>query len=151
MKRAVVFALVASLASCGFAKKYPAITIGITAAVIAEGTCELGTGEHLTCAGISAGVGVGLAGIVALALLLGGPGDTVLSGVANDPDAPPPPQVPQDLTLDEPQAPVEEPQAPVEPQAPAREAPVDEAPVDEPVTVPPAGTKPPSAPPAPTP
>jgi hypothetical protein len=117
MKVAVVLALVTSLAGCGFAKKHPAITIGITGAVIAEGTCEIGTGEHLTCAGISAGVGVGLAGIVALAMLLGGDGDTVLGGA--DPDAPADPEVPQDPTLDQPvKVPPEEP-VPAEPTTPA--------------------------------
>lgn len=112
MRWLAVIALAATLGACGFAKKHPAITIGITAAVIAEGTCEIGTGEHLTCAGISAGVGVGLAGIVALAMLLGGDGDTVLGGA--DPDAPADPDVPQDPTLDQPVTVPAEP-APVEP------------------------------------
>lgn len=122
-KRAVVVVLIASLASCGFAKQHPAITIGITAGVIAEGTCEIGTGEHLTCLGISGAVGVGLAGIVALAMLLGGEGDTVLGGTAADPDAPPPREVPQDPTLDQPvTVPPSEPSpeaAPAEPPAPS--------------------------------
>ena len=120
-KRAATVVLVASLASCGFAKKHPAITIGITAGVIAGGSCEIGTGEHLTCLGISAGVGVGLAAIVALAMLLGGEGDTVLGGAAADPDEPPPPEVPQDPTLDQPPAepaPASEPAPPSEPPAP---------------------------------
>ncbi|MFN0253523.1 MAG: hypothetical protein ACKV2T_42030 [Kofleriaceae bacterium] len=101
-RRAAALVLVASLclAACGFAKKHPAITIGITSGLIAEGTCELATGEHLTCLGISTGIGIVLAGIVAIAMVLGGEGDTILGG--NDPDAPPPPEVPQDPTLDEP-------------------------------------------------
>ena len=126
MRALASIALAASLAGCGFAKQHPAITIGITAGVVAEGTCEIGTGEHLACAGISAGVGVGLAAIVALAMLLGGDGDTVLGGAAADPDAPPPPEVPQDPTLDRPAtepssqpAPASEPAPPSEPPAPA--------------------------------
>ncbi|MGE0395203.1 MAG: hypothetical protein AB7T06_00650 [Kofleriaceae bacterium] len=100
MKAAAVIALVASLAGCGLAVKYPAPTIGIVAAVIAEGTCELGAGgEHLTCAGISGGIGLALGGIVALAIAIGGDGNTVLGP---DPDDPPPPDVPQDPTLDQP-------------------------------------------------
>lgn len=117
------------LASCEFAVKHPAVTIGLVSGAIAEGTCELGTdGEHLTCAGVSAGVGVGLAAIVALAILLGGSGDTVLHGP--DPDEPPPPEVPQDPTLDQPvkvpatepapqPAPASEPAPPAAPAAPA--------------------------------
>ncbi len=122
MKRAAAVVLVFSLASCGFAKRHPAITIGLTSGAIAEGSCELATSEHLTCLGISGGVGLGLAAIVALALLLGGDGDTVLGGAANDPDEPPPPAVPQDPTLDQPPptepAPASDPAPPADPPAP---------------------------------
>jgi hypothetical protein len=102
MKRtAALVAMLVTLGSCEFAVKHPAITAGITGGVIAEGTCEIGTGgEHLACAGISGGVAVGLAGIVALAILLGGNGDTILHG--EDPEDPPAPDVPQDPTLDQP-------------------------------------------------
>ncbi len=100
MKAAAVLALVTTLGGCGFAAKHPAITIGIVGGVVAEGTCELATGEHLTCGAVSGGVALGLAGIVALAMLLGGDGNTVLQGP--DPDEPPPPEVPQDPTLDKP-------------------------------------------------
>jgi hypothetical protein len=131
-RRAAALVLVASLSSCGFAKKHPAITIGITSGVIAEGTCELATGEHLTCLGISAGIGLGLAGIVAFAMLLGGEGDTVLGGVANDPEAAPPPEVPQDPTLDEP-APVKVPPVPASEPAPTSEqAPASDVPAPTP-------------------
>ncbi len=102
MKTAAVLALVATLAGCEFAAKHPAVTIGIVGGVVAEGTCELATGEHLTCGAVSGGVALGLAGIVALAILLGGDGNTVLQGP--DPDDPPP-AVPQDPTLDQPAVP----------------------------------------------
>src|SRR5687768_17365337 len=101
MKAALALVLVANLAACEFAVKHPAATIGIVGGVIAAGTCELGTGgEHATCGIVTAGVGVGLAGIVWLATLLGGDGTTVLQGP--DPDEPPPPEPPQDPTLDKP-------------------------------------------------
>jgi hypothetical protein len=97
----ISLAVLVSTASCEFAVKHPAITVGIVGGVVAAGSCELGTGgEHATCGIVTGSVAVGLAGIVWLAMLLGGEGNTVLQGP--DPDDPPPPQVPQDPTLDKP-------------------------------------------------
>lgn len=112
MKATAALALLVTLASCEFAVKHPAATVGIAGGVIAAGSCELGTGgEHATCGIVTAGVGLGLAGIVWLATLLGGEGNTVLQGP--DPDEPPPPEVPQDPTLDQPtKVPPQEPAPP---------------------------------------
>lgn len=124
-------AILATLASCEFAIKHPAATVGIVGGVVAAGTCEIGTdGEHVTCAAVTAGAGLGLAAIVWLAMLLGGDGNTILHGP--DPEDPPAPEVPQDPTLDQPRRQV--------PQDPTLDQPPDPAPVEPagpPATTPP--------------
>ncbi|HEY4180026.1 MAG TPA: hypothetical protein VGM90_24455 [Kofleriaceae bacterium] len=80
----------ATLGGCKFGVEHPAPFIGITAGLIAEGTCAIQVeGDQLKCLEISGTIGVGLGAIVALAMLLGGPGDTVLH--APDEQVPPEP------------------------------------------------------------
>ncbi|HEY4060054.1 MAG TPA: hypothetical protein VGM39_25740 [Kofleriaceae bacterium] len=93
----------APLGGCKFGVAHPAPFIGITAGLIAEGTCAIQVeGDQLTCLEISGTIGIGLGAIVALAMLLGGPGDTVLHA----PDEPP-----QRLQEEPPDAPPTNPEA----------------------------------------
>jgi hypothetical protein len=86
--RCAAFVAILSLASCEFAVKHPAITAGLVGGGVAALTCELatsseGTGRLKNCGIITGTVGVGLALVVAGAILLGGEGHTVL---VRDPD-----------------------------------------------------------------
>jgi hypothetical protein len=85
--RALALALCISITGCAFAVKHPAVTIGGVAGVIGLGSCELATDfdSHGTCAIIGGAAALALGGIVALAVLLGGEGHTVLV------EDPPPP------------------------------------------------------------
>ncbi len=78
--RALALVLAISITGCGFAVRHPAITAGIVGGTVAFGTCELGTDfeNHGACGIIGGSGAVALAGIVALAVLLGGEGHTVL-------------------------------------------------------------------------
>jgi hypothetical protein len=91
--RVTAITLCLALSSCAFAVKHPAITSGLVGGSIGLLTCEMGTGFDLTdgkmvatCGAIGGGVGLALGGIVALAVLLGGEGNTVLQeGMTEDP------------------------------------------------------------------
>jgi len=92
--RALALLIALALCNCAFAIRHPAITSGIVGGVVGLSTCELGTnfdgGEQTTCGLIGGAAGIGLGGIVALAVLLGGNGHTVL---VEDPEELPPPIV----------------------------------------------------------
>jgi hypothetical protein len=83
--RATALTLCIALTGCTFGVKHPAITAGIVGGVVGLGTCEIGTGFDLAdgktqgqCGLIAGGAGLLLGGIVALAVVLGGEGHTVL-------------------------------------------------------------------------
>jgi hypothetical protein len=144
------FALLVTLSSCTFAVKHPAATAAIVGGVIAAGTCEIGTdfeGEHATCGLITLGAAAALGGIVLLATVLGGEGNTILHG-----DDESGPAVPQDPTLDAPVKPEPTKPEPADP-APSVPAPVPTPPsVPAPVLTPPSVPAPsPPAPPPPSP
>ena len=91
--RALALSSILALTGCKFAVEHPAVTIGFVGAGIGATTCEIGTGFDLgdgktqaTCGAISAGAGLALAGIVALAIYFVGDGHTVLV----DDETPPP-------------------------------------------------------------
>ena len=135
---ALLLAALLASTGCASAVRHPAAAIGITAGVLAGGMCEMATdGEHATCGIATAGAGLGLAGIVALAMLLGGEGNTVLNAPDEDEQ-----HVPQDPTLDQP--------APVPAPAPAPSPAAEPAPTwtqpASPVSAPPPDTAPPVAP-----
>jgi hypothetical protein len=115
---ALAISISGSVTGCAFAVKHPAITAGIVGGTVAFGSCELGTDfeSHGTCGIIGGSGALGLAGIVALAILLGGEGHTVLVG-----DEGPPPIVrekkspapePASTPLPEPTSPAPPPPAP---------------------------------------
>ena len=91
--RALAITLCLALTSCAFAVKHPAITSGLVGGSIGLLTCEIGTGFDLsdgemvaTCGAIGGGVGLVLGGVVALAVALGGEGNTILQeGMTEDP------------------------------------------------------------------
>ncbi len=91
---AVLVAAAATAPGCGFVVKHPAIGVGMIGAVVAGGTCEIGTefGEHEACAYAAGGAAVGLGMVVWIATLLGGPGDTILRA-ENDEDVRPIPTI----------------------------------------------------------
>jgi outer membrane biosynthesis protein TonB len=113
---------------CAFAVKHPAIATGIVGGVIGLGTCELGTnfdaGSQATCAIVGGGAGIGLGAIVALAILLGGDGHTVLQE-----------ETPEELPPPIERAPKKQPEPAPEPTPPPAPAPTPEPP---PAPVPPA-------------
>jgi len=112
--RALALALVLSVTGCAFAVKHPAITAGIVGGTVGFSTCELGTSFESTgtCSIIGGAAAVGLAGVVAPAIVLGGDGHTVLVGE----EATPPPIVREKKPAPEP-APA--PAPPAEPPPPA--------------------------------
>ena len=130
--RATTVALALSLlvpsAGCGFAVKHPAITAGILGGTVGLGTCELAGADHTSCFAVGGSAALVLGGVVALAMLLGGDGNTVLTEPLVEDTRPEPPTI-EDL-----------PPAPAPAQAPAP-APAPEAappPAPEPVpTTPP--------------
>ncbi len=65
---------------CEFGVRHPAVTAGILGGVVGLGTCEIGTDfeSNKACALIGGGAAALLGGVVALAILLGGEGHTVL-------------------------------------------------------------------------
>lgn len=85
--RALALTLCITITGCAFGVKHPAITIGLTTGVIGLGSCELATefDSNGTCAIVGGGAGLAIGAIVALAILLGGEGHTVLV------EEPPPP------------------------------------------------------------
>lgn len=87
LMRSLAVVLAISVSGCAFGVKHPAITAGIVGGTVALGSCEVGTDfdSHGTCAIIGAGGAVALFGIVALAILLGGEGHTVLVGEETEP------------------------------------------------------------------
>lgn len=80
LMRAPALVLAISLTGCAFAVKHPAVTAGVVGGTVAFGTCELGTDldSHGTCGIVGGSAALALAGVVALAILLGGDGHTVL-------------------------------------------------------------------------
>ena len=94
-----------SLGGCKFGVEHPAPFIGITAGLIAEGTCAIQVeGDQLKCVEIAGAVGIGLGAIVALAMLLGGEGDTVLRGPDEEAPLEPLQQEPPDAPATNPDA-----------------------------------------------
>jgi hypothetical protein len=85
--RALALVVAISVTGCAFAVKHPAVTAGIVGGTVAFGSCELGTDfeSHGACGIIGGGGAVALFGIVALAILLGGEGHTVLVGEEAEP------------------------------------------------------------------
>ncbi|HEU0032101.1 MAG TPA: hypothetical protein VFQ53_15815 [Kofleriaceae bacterium] len=69
--RRVAISILVLAASCNFAVKHPAITTGLVAGTLGEGTCELASDEHLSCLELSGGIGIGLALIAATAMYFG--------------------------------------------------------------------------------
>lgn len=105
--RAIALALVVSLSGCTFAVEHPAATAGILGGSIGFGTCEVGTDfdEHASCGLVGAGAALVLGGVVLLATLLGGEGNTVLTQPTSElPQRPEPPSIddPQPAPADTP-------------------------------------------------
>lgn len=96
MRIVATLALAGMIGGCAFAVRHPAITAGLTGALIAGGTCELtthnagdgGGGEEKACAVVTGAVGLGLGLVVAAAIYFGGDGHTIL---VEEPQAEPPP------------------------------------------------------------
>jgi hypothetical protein len=68
-------ALASAALSCGAAVRHPAITTGITAALIGLGACEVQGTDTTTCLEIGGVAGAALGGIAAIVLLLAPPSD----------------------------------------------------------------------------
>jgi hypothetical protein len=126
---AVILALGAT--SCTFAVKHPAATAAIVGGTIGFTTCELGTDfeEHAACGLVGGGAAALLGGVVLLATLLGGEGDTVLRGdpaeaprelpTIEDPEPAPEPPPPPPIELTPSPVPGAEPTPPPPPPLPA--------------------------------
>lgn len=124
--------LLASAPGCGFAVKHPAITAGILGGTVGLGSCELAGADHSSCFLIGGGAAAVLGGVVALALLVGGEGRTILVEDPADQTRPEPPTI-------EDQEPVPEPSptaAPAPAPAPTTTPPTEPAPEPAP-TMPP--------------
>jgi len=137
MRRAAALVAVAALAGsgCGFMVRHPPIAAALVAAPIAWGSCELASTNQGACALVGAGAGAFLAGVTALAILLGGNGHTILiqdpaettgplqpdpvpapPALAPDPvPAAPPPAEPPPPSEPSQQPPIVPPRAPIEP------------------------------------
>ena len=72
---AVVGALSAT-AGCGFAVKHPAITAGVVGGTLGLATCKLASDNLGACLAVGGGAGASLGLITAVALWLGGDGET---------------------------------------------------------------------------
>lgn len=127
--------LLASTTGCGFAVKHPAITAGILGGTVGLGSCELAGADHSSCFLIGGGAAAVLGGVVALALLVGGEGNTILR------------EDPADEQL-RPEPPTIEDQEPVPAPAPTEGSAAAPAPTTTPAAEPasaPASTTPPPA------
>ena len=91
--RALALTLCVTLWSCAFGVKHPAITAAIVGSAVGLGGCEIGTDfeSNGTCAIVGASAGAALGAVVAIAVLLGGDGHTVL--MEEPMTEPPPPLV----------------------------------------------------------
>jgi hypothetical protein len=65
-------------AGCGTAVKHPAIAAGIVAGTLGLGTCKLASDNTGACLAVGGGAGTFLGLVTAVALWLGGDGNTVL-------------------------------------------------------------------------